>query len=410
MLSVNAAKKMILESQPAGEPEETSLADAYGLILAEDVFSPIDLPVFDSSAMDGYALRAEETSLASAASPVFLRETEDIWAGKTSERAVAANCCARIMTGAKMPEGANAVVMREKVLLREGGIALDQPVPFGDNVRKKGEEIRRGDKILNAGITLTAPAIAVLAGSGIPGVKTCPRPRVTIIPTGSELKSPGEVLSGAQIYESNSFALAAALAELGIKAAVHAVVPDDKKALHTAVEEALDGSTHVLMIGGVSVGDYDHNKAVLADCRVTEVLWKVAQKPGKPLFVGKRKETMVFGLPGNPASSLTCFYEYVRPALLKFMGGEAPFGLFSAQARLAGAFTKKTGLTHFIRGHAAMTDGRLAVVPLDRQQSHMMSSFAEANCLLVIPEESGTMPAGAIVEIHWLPGKGVLCA
>lgn len=410
MLTVNEARRKILDAQPVGVVTEAPLGGGFGLVLAADISSRVSLPVFDSSAMDGFAVRSADTTSASADAVVTLVEIEEIWAGKTPEKAVFPGCAARIMTGAQMPSGADAVVIREDVECHNGEVALKKPARLGDNVRKAGEEVLTGDKILDAGTVLNAAAIAVLAGCGVTPVPVYPRPRVAVIPTGSELENPGEALSGSKIYESNSFALAAALKEFGIDARIFPIVPDDEAKLGRAVAAAVAESTHVIVTGGVSVGDYDHNKAVFADCGITEVLWKVAQKPGKPLYVGKIGSTIVFGLPGNPASALTCFYEYVRPALAKFMGCRDVSEPAGTSARLGADFLKKAGLTHFIRGRAETRDGAVTVMPLPLQQSHMMTSFVKADCLIVLPAEADRLPAGSEVRIHWLPGKGVLCA
>lgn len=410
MLSVDEARRKILDAQPVGVVMAMPLSACFGLVLAEGVSSRVNLPVFDSSAMDGFAVRSADTVSAGTDATVTLVETEEIWAGKTPEKEVLPRCAARIMTGAKMPAGADAVVMREDVECRDGKVTLKKPARQGDHVRKTGEELRAGDTVLREGIVLNAAAIAVLAACGVTPVPVYVRPLVAVIPTGSELVNPGGPLLGAKIYESNSFALAAALKEFGIDARVFPIVPDDEAELHRAVRDALADSTHVIVTGGVSVGDHDRNKAVFADCRVSEILWKVAQKPGKPLYVGKSGSTMVFGLPGNPASSLTCFYEYVRPALAKFMGYRDGLGLAVASARLDVDFSKKAGLTQFIRGRVKSREGAVTVTPLPSQQSHMMTSFAEADCLIVMPAEAALLPAGSEVRIHWLPGKGVLCA
>lgn len=409
MLSVSAAKAKILESQTRATPCVVPLSEALGLILAEDIFSKVNLPVFDSSAMDGFALCFSDTLTASDAIPVVLKEVEEIWAGKTPQQKVMPGCCARIMTGAKMPLGADTVVMREQVTAQDGFVTFVRPASAGENVRKVGEEIHAGDQILTAGRKLNATAIAVLAASGVSKVNVYPRPLVSLIPTGSELKCPGETLSHAQIYESNSFALRAALAEIGIVARVFPIIPDDEKLLREAATAALTKSTHVIITGGVSVGDYDYNRSVLSDCGVSEVFWRVAQKPGKPLYVGKCAQTLVFGLPGNPASSLVCFYEYVLPALLQFMGRTNRSGLAVIKARLTSDYTKKSGLTHFIRGRAVLQGNQLVVSPHARQQSHMMTSFADANCLIEIPADAEHLAAGDVVEVHLLPGEESSC-
>lgn len=403
MLSVDEAKKIILELQDLGNPVTVELREANGRVLAEKVYSRTNLPVFDSSAMDGYALRSEETQTARTNCPVSFLIKEEIWAGKTPERAVGLAECARIMTGAKMPDGANAVVVKEKVTVQGDHLIVSSPVMLFENVRHSGEEIKSGEMLFPVGTHLNPAAIGALAGAGVVNVRIYPKPRVTVISTGSELVTPDKVLSGAQIYESNSFALCAALETLGCEVNVLPPVKDDPNALKSALADALSKSTHVILSGGVSVGDYDFNRSVLAELRVEEVFWKVAQKPGKPLFFGKHGSVPVFGLPGNPASALTCFYEYVCPALKKY-SGETISSRREIRAKLKCELVKPTGMTHFIRGQLSWADGVLNVEPLKKQQSHMMISLALSDCLIVLPQATELFPVGTDVEVRFWQG------
>lgn len=411
VLSVNEAKKIILEFQQLGEPVMVGLSAAAGRILAEEVRARTDLPVFDSSAMDGYALRSEETKTATSDTPTSFVIGEEIWAGKTPENEVRKGTCARIMTGAKMPSGANAVVVKEKVSERAGHLIVSAPVALFDNVRHRGEEITKGEVLFQPGTHLNPAAIGALAGAGVANVRIYPKPRVAVISTGSELVLPDQVLSGAKIYESNSFALRAALETLGCDVDVLPPVNDDPSALRKALANALANSTHVILSGGVSVGDYDFNRAVLKDLHVEEVFWKVAQKPGKPLFFGRCGSIPVFGLPGNPASALTCFYEYVCPALLKFCGAsdkKYAEGSHSRhgdiRAKLKCEMKKPVGMTHFVRGRLSRVDGILYVEALPKQQSHMMVSLALSDCLIVLPQGTEAFAVGSEVEVRFWQG------
>lgn len=411
MLSVNEAKKIILEFQKVGDPVVTGLAGAVGQILAKQVYSQTNLPIFDSSAMDGYALRSEETQTATTVCPVSFAIAEEIWAGKNPEREVQSGECARIMTGAKMPHGANAVVIKEKVTVQNDHLIVSSPVTIFENVRHSGEEIKIGEVLFPVGTHLNPAAIGALAGAGVTEVWVYPKPRVAVISTGSELVTPGTILSGAQIYESNSFALRAALEVIGCEVNVLPPVKDDPAALKNLIIDALSKSTHVVMSGGVSVGDYDFNRQVLAELQVEEVFWKVAQKPGKPLFFDRHGETLVFGLPGNPASALTCFYEYVRPALQKYSGDidtrktkEFHSHRRDIRAKLKCEMIKPAGMTHFIRGRLSLMDGILNVEPLKKQQSHMMVSLALSDCLIVLPQEGELFPVGTEVEVKFWQG------
>lgn len=405
MLTVEQAQALVVERQQRSEAVLARGDDLYGRILAQDIVSSLDLPLFDSSAMDGFALRSSDSQKAARDSPVFLEIVDEIWAGKVSERRLAKGACARIMTGAMVPAGADAVVMQEDVEVQGGKIMLKYPIVENANIRRRGCELHCGDLLLNKGTRLNPAGLGCLAAAGICECSVYRRPQVTIIPTGTELVSPGGSLAPGQIYESNSVALKAAMAELGITASVLPSVPDDTATLSRVLKDALRKATHVIVCGGVSVGEHDHNKAVLRDLKVEEIFWCVAQKPGKPLFFGMRDKTSVFGLPGNPASSLVCYYEYIRPALLKFMGfpHEVLF-LPEGQATILEPLNKKRGKAHFLRGQEFIKEGKNFVRVFSEQDSHMMTSFAQSNCLVVLPEHVEYLDAGSSVTIQRPPG------
>lgn len=402
MPSVYDAKQMILAAQRVGGVESVFVAHALGRVLAQDVLARVDLPPFTASAMDGFAVIAKDVASASEAFPVTLSLCGTIPAGTNPDFNVTPKTCARIMTGAILPQGADAVVMREDTETIANDVLIKKSVAAGKNVRLQGEEIRAGAPILTRDTLLTPASLALIASSGVDKINVFQKPKIALITTGSELASPGQDLNPAKIYESNSIALHAALLESGFDAAVFPNVPDDAAALTQTFRHALKNFTHVIITGGVSVGDYDCNKAVLADLGVTTLLWRVAQKPGKPLFVGTHEPALVFGLPGNPVSALVCFYEYVLPALQKFCGQINP-GLDVATATLETDVVKKPGLTHFLRGTARFDGQKCVVSTFTRQDSHMMSSFAAANCLVVLDAQTETLRAGDAVTVHLLP-------
>lgn len=401
MIDVETAKKLILQNQPQAKVQIQNIRNAAGFYLAEDVFSQTDLPVFDASAMDGYVLRCEDAEFS---------VIEEIWAGKVPQKIINAGQCARIMTGAMIPPGADTVVMQENVQ-REGNILkVNGPLKVGQHIRRKGEEIKAGEEIMKQGEKITPAALGCLASAGIAVVHVFAKPKVCIIPTGSELAVQGSALSPGQIYESNSFALRAAISELGIDANVFPIQRDDQAHITSALSKALSEATHVIVCGGVSVGEYDFVKKAFADCHVKEVFWKVAQKPGKPLFFGVRDDVNVFGLPGNPASSLVCYYEYIRAALLAYERGlqtknsdVSELQLKNDTAVLCEPVTKKKGLTYFMRGKAVADGEKISVMVLPQQDSHMMKSFLQSNCLVVLSESAEFFDAGTRVKIHYLP-------
>ena len=425
MLDVLPAKRLILATQPVGLPTTVALSHSDGLILAADIQAPMDLPRFDNSAMDGFAICAADC----AQSAVTLKLVGETWAGRETAPSVSSGNCVRIMTGARLPAGASAVVMKENCRVEGATIIVNSVVSLGDNIRRAGEEIKTGALALSKGTRLNAGAIGFLSGLGVAEVITYPRPVVSLIVTGSELALPGTRLTGSQIYESNSAALAIAIRETGAIVRTPVLVPDDPEKIRKAIDEALASSSHVLLCGGVSVGEHDHNKRLLGEAGVQTVFWKIAQKPGKPLYFGERRGVLVFGLPGNPVSALVCYYEYVRAALLKFQNRfgdgdllegvgsgvegqtlttrQKKYFLPNVPAFLMETLKKKPGLTHFVRARAFVEGRTLRVEPVEGQGSHMMGGFARANAILVFPKQSEKLEEGTLVNIHMLPGEAI---
>jgi molybdopterin molybdotransferase len=402
MISVSEARKKIEESVLAGPTVSVSLKEASGRILAEKIASPFDLPFFDNSAMDGYAVRAEETAGATQNDPSWFRLGEIISAGAQAEKEIRPGETFRIFTGAMMPRGADAVVKQEEILRREGQIGVTRPLKKGENIRFRGEEIRKGDLLLNPGEKISPAAVGFLASLGIRKIPVFSPPRVGILVTGSEIVTdPSEIRDG-KILDSNSFSLTAALETLRLSPLFCRHSPDDPALLLDRVRESLAEVDFLLVTGGVSVGDFDFVKEAAEKAGVKEIFWKIKQKPGKPLFFGKTEtEKFLFGLPGNPASALVCFYEYVRPALLRAMGAHDA-SLLSLNARLKNNFSQRTGLTHFLKGDVSSTPEGVFVEVLENQGSHMMTSFARANCLVVISGEKEEWRPGDEVQVHLL--------
>lgn len=402
MISVTEAREQLWPAIPQGTPALLPLHDAVGCLIADHIVSTCALPRFDNSAMDGYALRVIETADATPEHPIQLEVCETIAAGTAPTRTVSAGETARIMTGAMIPPGATGVVPQEAVTITGDTIHIAHPITEGAHIRRRGEELRTGDQALTQGTVLTPGGVALLAAMGEKTVPVVPPPTVTILSTGSELVTDAKDLTEGKIFETNAATLRAALGELGITPRVFPSIADDAQALRTVVAGALDTSDFVIITGGVSVGKYDLVKPLLAEQQVETIFWKVAQKPGKPLYCGRRCDTLVFGLPGNPASSLVCYYEYVRAALLKWMGFHDCW-LPTETASLATPMQKKGGRTHFVRAVATREDSEWRVRPLSEQGSHCMQSFALANCLLVLPADEQTFVEGSSVTIHWLP-------
>jgi molybdopterin molybdotransferase len=319
LISIEEARARVLaEARPL--PVETRpLAEVLGSVLAEPLVAPHDVPPFDNSGMDGYAVRSADLAEASPEHPVRLRVVETIPAGRVATRALGRGEAARIMTGAPIPPGADAVVQVEATEEKEGEVLVFARVKPGKNVRPAGDDVRAGDRVLGPGTVLGPAEIGVIASLGFPVVNVHRRPRVAVISTGSELVEVDRPLGPGQIRNSNSYSLRALCQQLGVEATVFGIVPDDYEATRRAMEEGLRYDV-LLTSGGVSVGTFDFVKEVQDELGVERRLWGVAMKPGKPLAFGVRGDTLVFGLPGNPVSAMVSFELFVRPALLRLMG------------------------------------------------------------------------------------------
>jgi molybdopterin molybdotransferase len=393
LIPVAEAKKLIREHTKTLSPAWLPLQKAAGLISAADIFATIDIPSYPQSSMDGYAI-----SFAGWQKNKTLVIEGESAAGTNESISLVPEKAIRIFTGAPVPAGADTVVMQEKTKTENGLLIIeDKNLETGLNVRPKGSEIKVGELALAKNSVLTPAAIGFLAGIGNTEVNVYPTPRISIIITGNELQEPGKPLGYGQVYESNSFALKPALQQLGIYNIYILRADDTLEVLSDKLNSALHQSDVVLLTGGASVGDYDFVLQAATDCGVETIFHKIKQKPGKPLFFGKKENKLVFGLPGNPASVITCFYEYVAPALAQL--SNKTFSLQKLNVSLAKPFKKPAGLTHFLKG---FYDGK-TVTALHAQESYRLSSFAQANCLVQVNEEVTECKEGELVEIHLLP-------
>ena len=398
MISVTEAKKIIAQHTVELQPIKLSLAAAAGKLLSEDVYAVTDIPAFPQSSMDGYAF-----SFIDWQHNRKLIIAGEIAAGNNEHISLPAGRAIRIFTGAPVPNGADTVVMQEKVNIDDTAAearilsVTDNQIQQGTNVRLAGSEIKKGECALEKNTILSPAAIGFLAGLGIATVKVIPNPSISIIVTGKELQQPGNPLDHGQVYESNSFTLSAALKQWHINDVKIFKADDDLKILTNTLADALQQSDMVLLTGGISAGDYDFVLQAAEQCGVIKLFHKIKQRPGKPLYFGKREDKLVFGLPGNPSSVLTCFYEYVLPALSIVTKREMRLKI--VQAPLSKPFQKKVALTCFLKG---LYDGK-AVTILDAQESYKMRSFAKANCLVKIEEEVMDCKPGDSAAVHLLP-------
>ena len=391
MIAVEQAKELVHKNVSPLEIIDISVIDAQHSYLAEDIITPVSIPLFDQSAMDGYAFRFEDINK-------LLNIVDEIPAGDTRTVNINSTEAVRIFTGSKVPESSDTVVMQELIELQDGKLVIkDTGLKFGGNIRLKGNQITKGSVALKKGTAINAGAIGFLSTLGIKSIKVHAQPKTVIIATGSELVKPGKELEEGQIYESNTLMLEAALNKKGIKPNIF-VVEDNKEATSKMIAEALKNNTLILLSGGISVGDYDFVKDALEDNSVKEVFYKIKQKPGKPLYFGQTATSSIFALPGNPAAALNCFYEYVSMAI-NLMVGNPQIDLPVISLPISKKYNKKTGRANFLK---ATTDFK-TVTPFDAQGSDALQAFSLANCLIYISSEITEINQNEVVEVHLLP-------
>ena len=400
--SVDSHLADVLAAVTPLSPIDLTLSDAHGCVLAEDVAATFPLPPFENSAMDGYAVRSQDVTGASESTPVTLPVVGDIAAGSAGAYTVQPGLCVRIMTGAAMPTGADTVVPVEWT---DGGIAhvrIHRGAAPGQHVRRAGEELAAGSVVLQAGAHLGATQIGLLAAVGRDRVAARPRPRVVVLSTGSELVDPGLALSPGKIPDSNSTLLTAAARESGAIAFRVGIVPDDPRVLLDTMEDQLIRADVVVTSGGVSVGAYDVVKEAIG--RLGEVRFdRVAMQPGMPQGFGLigPDRTPFFGLPGNPVSAYVSFEVFVRPALRRMLGVE-PISRPTVRARLTAPLTSPPGKRGFARARMTVEGGTYTVTPVGGSGSHLIASLAQANALVVVPEDVTSLDAGEVVTTMML--------
>jgi molybdopterin molybdotransferase len=392
LLSLEEARARVLEQVAPLEPETVAVAQAAGRVLAEDARAAVDLPPFPSSAMDGFALRAADTP---GRIPVVAR----IAAGTPAPRALAPGEAMAIATGGVVPDGADSVIPIEYVVEHDNEVEIRSTVDQGDNVRPRGGDAAAGDTVAARGARLGAAQVGALAAAGIAQVTCARRPRVAILATGTELRRPGEDLGVGEIYEANGVLLAAALASAGAEIDALPTVADDEAAHRGALERGLDADVLVTS-GGVSVGPHDLVRRVLGELGAREVFWGVAVKPGKPFAFATRGRTLIFGLPGNPVSSLVSCELFVRPALLALQGAVEPGPIYS-EGRLAGEVRRNAQRDQLVRARARSSADGLVLEPVAGQESHMIVRAAGADALVFVPRGDGELAEGE--RVRYLP-------
>ncbi len=401
MISCSEAQRLIAQHKLSLKEENIPLLEALGHVNARNLKAPISLPVFDNSAMDGFALKSADTQDATLEAPVRLSIRGVVKAGDSSSLAIRKGQACGLMTGAPIPKGTDAVLAKENVVVQDNFLIVKSPVSPGKNIRRKGEEIKKGQTVLSEGSVINPGTVGFLASMGIHHLYAYQIPKISLVATGSELTVPGNPLERGKIYDSNTAMIRAALEGMRIRPFFTRKVPDRPDLIKKMIHFALKESNILILMGGVSVGDFDYVKPILADSGVETIFWKVSQKPGKPLYFGKKENCLVFGLPGNPASVFTCFYEYVYPAI-RFSMGYADAALSSEWIKLSQAIYPDQEKTLFIKARVEPTQER-QVTPLKHQQSHMLSSFCQANSFVVVPGSKQVLEVGEKVEVHSLP-------
>ena len=393
MLTYDEALARILGQITPLPAAETRMENALGLILGEAIVSPIDLPPFANSSMDGFAVRSAEVQ----SPPTTLPVAGDIAAGALLVPVLLPGTTLRIMTGAPIPNGANAIIPVEETQSQSGGsVTFLMAAAPGDCVRPAGEDVAAGSIVLTPGTRLRPAGIGLCAAVGRSTVRVIARPRVAIISTGDELVPPGQPLKSGQIYNSNAYSLAAQVEEAGGVVTHRLSARDTPESLREAFDQCA-GADLLLTSGGVSVGDFDYVKAVFAE-RGTVDFWRVAIRPGKPLAFGHWGSTLFFGLPGNPVSSLVTFELFVRPALRRLLGHSDTSRPLAA-ARLTEEAHHNPGRQSFLRAVATQSAREYTVRPLPRQGSGMLGAAAEANALLIVPTGMSVLPAGTTADV-----------
>ncbi len=399
MIEPKEALRIILDEVKLQSVEKVNLMDSLGYVLAEDVFSDMDIPPFDNSAMDGFAIIASDTVGSLRESPKKLTVLGSLRAGDVSNVKVVSGSALKIMTGAPTPAGADAVVKKEDTFLNDNEVSVLSEIKKGENIRLAGEDMIKGEKVLSIGTCLKPQQIGLFASLGKSKVKVFKTPTVAIISTGDELVEIDESLKPGKIRNSNTYSLTAQVMLCGANPLSLGIARDNVADTKKKIELGLDNSDVLLTTGGVSMGDYDVVKDVLGDLGAELKFWKVAQKPGMPLAFWRLDDKLIFGLPGNPVSTMVCFEEYVRPAVLKMMGRKLIFRS-EVNAVFEHDLKKKSGRVFFVRVNVRRKNGEFYVSLTGPQGSGILKSMSLADGIAVIPSDKTLIKTGDKVKVH----------
>ncbi len=406
MITVDDAKLIIDNYTHTKSVEKVDLDNAENRVLSMDITAKISSPLFDNSAMDGFAIKSSDLKGASKVNPAKLNLVSISSAGTPTKRILKSGECIQCMTGAQIPNGADSIVMVEQTsgFNNKKIIYFFSETAEGNHIRKKGEEIKKGEHLISKGTRITPSEIGILATFGYGSVWVYKRPKIAIFGTGDELVEPGNELKAGQIYNSNLYVMADLVKKTGSKVIIKEVIKDDKNALRLFLKEAIEKCDIIISSGGVSMGKYDYVRDVFIELGVKERFWKVAQKPGKPLFFGNKSSTLIFGLPGNPVSSYIGFMIWIWPVLEKMIGlVDESF----VSATLKVDFPTEKQKHRFLFGEAWLERGILVCKPSLKLGSHMLSSSKNANCIIGVEKSDSPLKSGNKVQIKLLPWKAI---
>ena len=400
MISVAEAQNIVLAHTQTMGLEKVDILTSLGRAVGEDIIAPFNIPPWDNSAMDGYAVRFKDIKNSSSDNATPLKIIEELPAGFLPKKKVRAMQATHIMTGAPLPPGADTVVSKEDTSSSEEIVKILYPSQKGENIRLTGENVKQGDKVISAGTVLRPPHIGMLASFSKSFVSVYQTPKVAILSTGDEIidiDGKGDV---SKIINSNSYSLAALVKECGALPIMLGIAHDDKGEIKANIKQGLSADV-LLTTGGVSVGKYDFVKDVLEEMGGEIKFWKVAMRPGRPTTFSLIADTLIFGLPGNPVSCMVCFEQFVRPALLKKMGHTHLFRS-QVEATLAENVKTKKGFRFFIRVRLLYNEGKLYATTTGDQGSGILKSMVQANGLMVVPEDKKELKAGENVKVQVL--------
>ena len=396
-ISVKEAIKLILQNSETLTTEKIFLSDALNRTIAEDIIASYNIPPYDNSAMDGFALRSEDTVGASENNPVKLKILGTVSAGSLFNKSVGKGEAVKIMTGAKVPEGANCIARKEITKEENDFVYIFEHIKENNDLRKAGEDIKKGEKVIKNGTTITPAVFGILSSFGRSYIKVFKQPVVSVLVTGDEIVDIDEELSKGKIRNSNGFTLRAMLSQQGLNACFSEIIDDNPEILKEKIKNSLN-SDIILSTGGVSMGEYDFVKDIIIELGFEPIFWRVRVKPGKPLFFAKKGKTLFFGIPGNPVSTMSSFYNFILPAIRK-MSGKKELFLRRFKAILQDNIKRKDVRCEFIRGILHLKDNKFFVTTTGAQGSGILSSMKKGNCFIIIDEGEPFVKKGDKVTV-----------